>query len=244
MQTQACVRCGSQQQLQSCNGGFICNACLERSQQGRDDTSRAAREFRYALYDQAKANELTNLGDDDKAVQYQLKAIEHRTKVKKLTNVGNKSKVSMGESVPLKGQPIVDTLLVPDKAALDASAQRIELLLNFGNDCTAMALDASNSIQAENSLEKMLAHQMAVAHKSALEISDKAYFQNDITEKVKLFNVSVRMMEVFQKGLLTLQKLRNGGEQNIVVQHVHVGDGGQAIVGNVRTQTGVNKNVS
>jgi hypothetical protein len=39
------------------------------------------------------------------------------------------------------------------------------------------------------------------------------------------------MMSVVQQGLLTLQKLKTGGTQNVVVQHVHVESGGQAIVG-------------
>jgi hypothetical protein len=40
-------------------------------------------------------------------------------------------------------------------------------------------------------------------------------------------------MTAYQQGLLTLRKLRLGGYQRISVQHVHVSDGGQAIVGDV-----------
>ena len=43
------------------------------------------------------------------------------------------------------------------------------------------------------------------------------------------------MMEVYQKGLLTLQRLRSGGAQTIVVQRMTVSEGGQAIVGQVQT---------
>ena len=39
-----------------------------------------------------------------------------------------------------------------------------------GADVAAMALDAVNTIQAENSLEKMLAHQLAAAHKATIEM--------------------------------------------------------------------------
>ena len=38
------------------------------------------------------------------------------------------------------------------------------------------------------------------------------------------------MMDAYQHGLLTLQKIRNGGTQTVVVQHVNVGDGGRAMV--------------
>jgi hypothetical protein len=41
-----------------------------------------------------------------------------------------------------------------------------------------------------------------------------------------------RMFEVFQSGCLTLQKLKTGGTQCVLVQHqqVNVGPGGQAVV--------------
>ncbi len=43
-----------------------------------------------------------------------------------------------------------------------------------------------------------------------------------------------RMIGVAQRGALTLQKLRASGPQKVVVQHVHVEAGGQAVVGNVK----------
>jgi hypothetical protein len=52
-------------------------------------------------------------------------------------------------------------------------------------------------------------------------------------------NASARMMQAFQEGFLTLKKARRGGRQTVVVQHVHVTDGGQAVVaGQVKTRTG------
>jgi hypothetical protein len=38
------------------------------------------------------------------------------------------------------------------------------------------------------------------------------------------------MMETYQRALLTLDRLRNGGKQTVVVQHVAVANGGQAVV--------------
>jgi hypothetical protein len=46
----------------------------------------------------------------------------------------------------------------------------------------------------------------------------------------RLLNASARMMESFQHGMLTIAKVRSGGQQTVVVQHVNVGDGGQAVV--------------
>jgi len=38
------------------------------------------------------------------------------------------------------------------------------------------------------------------------------------------------MMQVYQEAFLTLQKIRRGGKQTMVVQHVQVRGGGQAVI--------------
>jgi hypothetical protein len=50
-------------------------------------------------------------------------------------------------------------------------------------------------------------------------------------------NASAQMMDSYQRGLLTLERIRSGGRQTVVVQHVNVSDGGQAVVaGQVKTK--------
>jgi hypothetical protein len=45
-------------------------------------------------------------------------------------------------------------------------------------------------------------------------------------------------MQVYQEGLLTLKKSRTDGQQKIVVQHVQVSAGGQAVIaGQVKAGT-------
>jgi hypothetical protein len=41
-------------------------------------------------------------------------------------------------------------------------------------------------------------------------------------------------MSVYQQGLLTMRKLRQGGHQRISVQYVKVTDGSQAVISNVQ----------
>jgi hypothetical protein len=138
---------------------------------------------------------------------------------------------------------IVDTVKDrPDMLAADASVARLDLAAT-ANTLT-MAVDAAESIQAANSLERMLAHQMATAHHLAMTMAAKA---NDFAggikswdtttrqqvqsiEAARMAGASARMMETFQRGLLTLERLRNGGKQTVVVQHVDVANGGQAVV--------------
>ena len=91
-----------------------------------------------------------------------------------------------------------------------------------------------DTIQAENSLEKMLAHQLAAAHKAIMEmIGSVVPHSRDAALQNRRLNVAARGLSVYQEGLLTLKKLRLGGHQRISVQHIQVSNGGQAIVGDV-----------
>jgi hypothetical protein len=174
--------------------------------------------------------------------------------------------IALGEAVPpvavdgagrSRSLAIRDTLENPDQVALDASAERTDLLLRDSIDVIALAIDAADSIDADNSLEKMLSHQMAAAHKASFEIMDKALtllakidgttnpklVQLLSTEATRLMNASARMMQSYQQGMTTLQKIRSGGNQTMTVQHVNVSDGGQAVIGNLAGASGeVEKN--
>jgi hypothetical protein len=48
-----------------------------------------------------------------------------------------------------------------------------------------------------------------------------------------MMNLALRSMETFQKGLVTIKRLRGTGEQRITIQHVNVGEGGRAVIGQV-----------
>ena len=77
---------------------------------------------------------------------------------------------------------------------------------------------------------------MALAHKTAFQLADRAMQESDSVETARLINASARMMAMYQQGLLSLHRLRTGGKQTVTVQHVNVGSGGQAVVaGNLQT---------
>lgn len=137
--------------------------------------------------------------------------------------------------------PFVDMVRThPDMLVIDASRQRMDLASSAG--ALSMALEASATITAGNSLEKMLMHEAAAAHVVAMEFQAEARdvlraykrtgynHPNLSTEATRLLNASARMMDTYQRALLTLDRMRNGGKQTVVVQHVTVAGGGQAVV--------------
>ena len=62
-----------------------------------------------------------------------------------------------------------DTVTNPDYVTVDASRDRLHLADSAG--VLELALDASDSIDAKNSLEKMLVHQMATVHRSVMKLA-------------------------------------------------------------------------
>jgi hypothetical protein len=140
---------------------------------------------------------------------------------------------SCGEAILPRFYPShsVDTLQNPNMVNVAASEHRVDLAAEIGGQLVASAVDAAQSAQAENSLEKMLCHQMAAAHRAAMKLT--AWSLNASlppVEVARLSNAAARMMQMYQEGLLTLQKLRTGGKQTVLVQHVQVSEGGQAVI--------------
>ena len=117
--------------------------------------------------------------------------------------VGNGGEMAIGTKAM---DPFVDTVRErPDMLAIDASRQRMELADKA--DALTLGVDAAATIQAENSLEKMLAHQMAAAHTMAMELQAEArellrhykrtghVHQQLSIEAGRMMNASARMMD-------------------------------------------------
>jgi len=128
---------------------------------------------------------------------------------------------------------IIDTLEHPPSVSAGASERRTRAAL--AADILEPAIDAAQSAQASNSLEKMLCHQMAGAHFAAMRLLEQSA-NPDVRLRpdavARLTNAAARLMDVYQAGCLTLLKLQTRGTQRVLVQHqqVNIGPGGQAIV--------------
>lgn len=220
---------------------YLCGKCFEEDRAGRDQSTRMAAKSGRALRDKAEALRMESSGDEEYANDYRRSAAQASAELAALKEAPVAPTVSLGEVVPeppgYAKRWIKETLDNPDVAAMEASAERTSLCLQGGTDVAALALDASNSIQAENSLEKMLVHQLAVLHKASMKTMSRAtrYASIETAEQVRLMNAAARAMDVFQRGLLTLQRLRSGGQQTVVVQHIQVEQGAQAVIGPVQT---------
>jgi len=84
--------------------------------------------------------------------------------------LGNGGEMAIGNQAMA---PFIDTVRErPDMLAIEASQHRMELADKA--DALTLAVDAATTIQAANSVEKMLVHQMAAAHTMAMKLQAEA----------------------------------------------------------------------
>lgn len=92
----------------------------------------------------------------------------------------------------------------------------------------------------QDAFEGMLATQMSVTYIQALDCMGMAAINKEHLKFFERFqNQGIKLMRLYNYQLETLAKYRNKGQQKMTVEHVHVHDGGQAIVGNVTQGGGV-----
>ena len=218
--------------------GYVCEACSEKTREGADSTSRALR-----LQQSANSAELLQrtgghswLSSD--ALEY--KATSNALMAQEILGAEGRELTlgSGGEAINPKTADLINTLNDPGIAAMEASNHRTDLLTSLGNDIAAMALDAADTINAGNSLEKMLAHQMAALHQASMQMFRRANLAEDSAIAVKCMAAAVKAAAAYQGALTTLEKIRDEKRQHIVVQHVNINAGGQAVVGTVETRGG------
>jgi hypothetical protein len=95
------------------------------------------------------------------------------------------------------------------------------------------ALAAVDGIGPQNEAEAMLAVQMVATHNVAMNILTRAKFATTMPGVQEYGSLATKLLRTFTTQVETLAKLRRGGEEKVKVEHVHVHEGGQAIVGNV-----------
>jgi len=79
----------------------------------------------------------------------------------------------------------------------------------------------------------MLAAQMAAVHMASMASARRLAHVENIPQQDSASNAFIKLARTFAVQMETLKRYRSGGEQKMTLQHVHVAEGGQAIVGNV-----------
>ncbi len=88
----------------------------------------------------------------------------------------------------------------------------------------------------QGEIEAALVVQMACTHAASMAVLARlvgGHGPDDRTMAVRA-SAAGRLLRAYATQVETLRRLRNGGSQIVRVEHVHVNEGGQALIGNVR----------
>lgn len=88
-------------------------------------------------------------------------------------------------------------------------------------------------IGPQDEAEAMLAAQMVGTHSVAMDMLSRAKQAASTDHLERYGTLATKLLRTYTAQLEALAKVRRGGAQKVVVEHVHVHAGGQAIVGHV-----------
>jgi hypothetical protein len=88
-------------------------------------------------------------------------------------------------------------------------------------------------VKPRDQVEAMLAAQMAAVQMLTMTFARRLTNVDNIPQQDSAERAFNKLTRTFTTQIEALKRYRTGGEQKVTVQHVTVGEGGQAIVGNV-----------
>ncbi len=74
---------------------------------------------------------------------------------------------------------------------------------------------------------------MACTHSAAMAVLDRLGKAAGERTVAAMASAAARLLRAYATQVEVLRRLRTGGSQTVRVEHVHVNEGGQAVIGNV-----------
>src|SRR6266478_6652675 len=110
-----------------------------------------------------------------------------------------------------------------------------------GDGASDMAINGGiamiTAFAPKNEVEAALALQAACTHMTAMAVMSRIGGAGGGPQRLPgLASATAKLLRAYCTQVETYRRLRGGGEQNIRVEHVHVHEGGQAIVGAINSQ--------
>jgi hypothetical protein len=97
------------------------------------------------------------------------------------------------------------------------------------------ALAMIEAAAPRDEIEGALAVQMACTHTAAMAVLARLGGGHGSERRVAaLGSAAARLLRAYSNQVEVLRRLRHGGQQYVRVEHVHISDGGQAVIGNVK----------
>ena len=132
---------------------------------------------------------------------------------------------------------LMEALGTSDTRFLDAMLRDVANIAEFGivkgESGMNFVLSLVKSIKPRDHVEVLLGLQMATVHMHSMRTA-RLLGRSDTLEQTECMEKALnKLTRSFTNQMEALRKYRTGGEQKVTVQHVHVNEGGQAVVGEV-----------
>lgn len=111
---------------------------------------------------------------------------------------------------------------------IDAHGAEVSMSINI-------ALQLLVELAPQSALERLLVAQLIACDKAASQCLNIGFNDTNASDaRRKYLGLGLQFQSVLVRQIEALAKLRNGGQQRVTVEHVHVHQGGQAVIGNVQ----------
>jgi hypothetical protein len=162
----------------------------------------------------------------------------------KVGAVGGKDRVQLGVDHPDQAIGTVALMRAIGTTDFDFYDGLMGQLVNASGEATAsesstnFMLSVVKGIKPRDQVEGMLAAQMAAVHMASMTFARRLARVENIPQQDSAEKAFNKLTRTFAAQVAALKEYRSKGEQKMTVQHVHVAEGGQAIVGNVNAPAG------
>ena len=156
----------------------------------------------------------------------------------KVTEKKGVSEISTDHPEPALGQSLLMEAL--GTAELDFFKGLLRQLADAGRQGRAVderglnfMLAMVKGVEPKDQVEAMLAAQMAAVHMATMTFARRLAHVETLPQQDSAERAFNKLARTFTAQVEALKRYRTGGEQRMFVEHVHVHQGGQAIVGTV-----------
>ena len=134
---------------------------------------------------------------------------------------------------------------VSSRDALDGLVKQLVNYTSIGKTPNEAEVNSAfamvEGIQPRDNIEAMLALQMVAVHNATMTFARRLNHVDNIPQQDSAERALNKLARTFASQVEALNRHRGKGQQKVTVEHVHVHEGGQAIVGNVSGGGGTQK---
>jgi hypothetical protein len=158
----------------------------------------------------------------------------------KVTNAEDQIQIENDHPEPALGNILLmETCGTTDQDFLDGILSQLANVGRQGRTVNERDLNfmlaVVKGIEPRDQVEAMLAAQMAAVHNATMTFAHRLANVDNIPQQDSAERAFNKLARTFAAQVSALKEYRSKGEQKMTVQHVNVGDGGQAVIGTINS---------